>query len=204
MSVVSVVSVVATINNNSNELEDDPSLLFDKKKKRKSKIAPPATATAAEVKAEDSEPDHTYEFLLKRLYSLHNSMSKDRLRIVPPIVGMDGGKRTCISNFGQICDGINRDCEHLSLYISIEFFTPVSLNPERKLTLRGKFRPEQVEHIIRNYVSKYLVCQACKTYNTNLVRESRLHFIKCLTCQSQRSVEPLRPPTLAKKNQEEK
>ena len=139
------------------------------------------------------EEDYTYDFMIKRIYSMMTpSENTHKLRLVPPVVGMIGGKRCCISNFGQICEGMNRDYNHVSQYIAIEFSTVVSMNPDHKLILRGKYRTENIQTGLRSYIKKYVICDACKCYNTVLIKEDRVHFLKCNDCQSRRPVEPLR------------
>ena len=65
-----------------------------------------------------------------------------------------------------------------------------SLDPEGRLTFKGRFTPKQIESVVKKYMLAYVQCQMCKSFDTNLVKDSttRLTFIECNRCRARRSV----------------
>ena len=46
--------------------------------------------------------------------------------------------------------------------------------------------------ILRRYANEYVICNGCKSPDTNLSKENRLLFIRCEKCGSGRSVAPIK------------
>merc|ERR1712227_455420 len=80
--------------------------------------------------------------------------------------------------------------EHLIQFLFAELGTSGSIDGEKRLVLKGKFQPKQMESVLRRYILEYVTCKTCKSMNTELKRESanRLHFLSCKACGSTRSV----------------
>lgn len=136
-------------------------------------------------------PDYTYEFLLRRLYDqLPTSGTAARKLTLPvPQVGMVGTKRTCIVNFTIICSQIQRPDEHVKAYIAKELGAIVSQSGTNgQLIIKGRYKTTQIESIFRSYVSNYVTCSVCKNHHTELVKEDRLTFVKCLGCHTKQSL----------------
>ncbi len=80
--------------------------------------------------------------------------------------------------------------EHVMSYLNSELGVACSLDPEGKLTFKGIFKPKQIESVVRKYMLAYVQCQMCKSFDSNLVKDSvtRLTFIECKRCQARRSI----------------
>jgi len=109
-------------------------------------------------------------------------------------------KQSVLINFMSYCEAFNfykgdNIPEHQLLnpkdmliqFISSEASTQCNLNGENQLILNGKFRPEQIEHILSNYVKEYLYCSNCKTINSYLYRNKQLNYKYCNHCNSTRT-----------------
>jgi translation initiation factor 2 subunit 2 len=187
-----VISVVTTMDQQVMvKPEDEDEIVFTGK--RKPKKSAKATPTAPPIEA--VEPDYSYDYLLGRLYGMMQAPPKvpNKISLVPPVLGMIGSKRTCIANFAILCNGMNREPDHVSIYLQVEFCTNGSLNSKNELTLRGKFKVDQIQTGITSYISRYVKCVNCKRYNTHIIKEERLSFLECLDCQAKRTVESVRP-----------
>lgn len=81
--------------------------------------------------------------------------------------------------------------EHVMSYLNSELGVACSLDPEGKLTFKGIFKPKQIESVVRKYMLAYVQCQMCKSFDSNLVKDSmtRLTFIECNRCQARRSIQ---------------
>lgn len=139
-----------------------------------------------------------YESLLSRFFGIlkknNPELAGDRLgpkfRIPPPVCQREGSKKTLFANVQDISTVLQRNPEHLIQFLFAELGTLGSIDGEKRLVLKGKFQPKQMESVLRRYIIEYVTCKTCKSMNTELKRESanRLHFLNCRACGSTRSV----------------
>ncbi|EMG47680.1 SUI3 Eukaryotic translation initiation factor 2 subunit beta [Candida maltosa Xu316] len=144
----------------------------------------------------------SYPDLLSRFFTilktnnpeLAGDRSGPKFRIPPPIVQREGSKKTLFANVQEIATVLQRSPEHLIQYLFAELGTTGSIDGEKRLVLKGKFQPKQMESVLRRYIIEYVTCKTCKSMNTELKRESanRLHFLSCKACGSTRSVSSIK------------
>uniref|UniRef100_A0A7S3AM82 protein-synthesizing GTPase n=1 Tax=Haptolina ericina TaxID=156174 RepID=A0A7S3AM82_9EUKA len=176
------------------EPEDSASGIFGLKKKSKKKKPTPDEAQA--------QLDQSYRSLFSALQDmLHpdgEPSEKEKLKLPPPEVTKPNSKTACVVNFGSICTVINRSAEHVAAFVQTELGTTSSLDEQRSLRVQYA-NPKKMEQLIRRYVRDYVVCQACKSLNTSLVRSatSRLQFLQCAACNCERTVAPIERGFLA-------
>lgn len=147
---------------------------------------------------------YKYEDLLDRLFENLNkngldSEKNERLTIQPPKIGREGTKKTVYLNFTDTCIKLNRDKEHLLLYISTELGAFASIQNGGGLVLKGRYQPKGMENILRNYINEYVLCGSCGSAKTFLKKDSvtRLSFLLCQRCNASRSVNPIRQGYIA-------
>lgn len=143
-----------------------------------------------------------YDFLLSRFFTilkqnnpeLAGDRSGPKFRIPPPVCQREGSKKTLFANVQEISTVLQRNPEHLIQFLFAELGTSGSIDGEKRLVLRGKFQPKQMESVLRRYIIEYVTCKTCKSMNTELKRESanRLHFLSCKACGSTRSVSSIK------------
>lgn len=143
-----------------------------------------------------------YEFLLSRFFSilktnnpeLAGDRSGPKFKIPPPVCQREGSKKTLFANVQDIATVLQRNPEHLIQFLFAELGTSGSIDGEKRLVLKGKFQPKQMESVLRRYIIEYVTCKTCKSMNTELKRESanRLHFLSCKACGSTRSVSSIK------------
>ncbi|QPG76311.1 hypothetical protein FOA43_003697 [Brettanomyces nanus] len=206
---------------NGNDAVDDLTEGFEGlklKKKRKKKIVSKADESAdfekelaaAGVQEEDSgeiydekqkETFIPYISLLDRFYEVLREKNPEmaggqhqKLRIPPPEVARDGNKKTVFVNVQVIAHVLQRNPEHLIQYLFAELGTSGSIDGEKRLIIKGRFQAKNLESVLRRYIQEYVICQTCKSMNTELKREStnRLHFIVCKACGSTKSVSSIK------------
>lgn len=144
----------------------------------------------------------SYPDLLSRFFTilktnnpeLAGDRSGPKFRIPPPVVQREGSKKTMFANVQEIAMVLQRSPEHLIQYLFAELGTTGSIDGEKRLILKGKFQPKQMESVLRRYIIEYVTCKTCKSMNTELKRESanRLHFLSCKACGSTRSVSSIK------------
>lgn len=143
----------------------------------------------------------SYHDLLSRFFTilttnnpeLAGDRSGPKFRIPPPICQRDG-KKTIFANIQEISEKLQRSTEHLIQYLFAEFGTSGSVDGQKRLVIKGKFQPKQMENVLRRYILEYVTCKTCKSINTDLKKEqsNRLLFLVCKSCGSTRSVSSIK------------
>jgi len=135
-----------------------------------------------------SEP-YKIDYLIDKFYEEYNhiSQSDQKISLVKPSVILQN-KRTCISNFNEVCHKMNRPLEHVKSYFDDELSVTSSINANDSLIIVGIFQENKIISILKQYIEKYLICSQCKSCNTEIIKENRLHFVKCNKCFSKKSI----------------
>jgi translation initiation factor 2 subunit 2 len=186
---------------------------FTKKKKKKKVLQLNDIDESADYKENDNkliidsqqqqEPrdvdteDIPYEVMLQRLYQqLHDDnptlASRDHLnkKVKPPTITRLGTTRSCWSNFKSCCDSLQRESDHVQNFFLSELGATGSIDGDFRLIIKSKIISKTMEGLLRKYIDQYVRCYMCKSMDTYLERDqlTRLHFLKCRICTSQRSV----------------
>ncbi|SCU91883.1 LADA_0F12750g1_1 [Lachancea dasiensis] len=142
-----------------------------------------------------------YQDLLSRFFQtlrtnnpeLAGDRSGPKFRIPPPVCQRDG-KKTIFCNIQEISEKLQRNPEHLIQYLFAELGTSGSVDGQKRLVMKGKFMPKQMENVLRRYILEYVTCKTCKSINTDLRKEqsNRLFFLVCKSCGSTRSVSSIK------------
>ncbi|KAL0251647.1 hypothetical protein GEMRC1_000859 [Eukaryota sp. GEM-RC1] len=190
------------------------SFLGEKKKKKKKTRQ---TAEAEELKAamessatnlvEDevsisslqasADSPYAYKHLLTRLYDnlrrRNPELLSDRKKLImkPPRVGRESGRKTVWSNFKEIAHLLKRNPDHLMNFFLAEMGTTASVDGSDRMLIRGRYNEKEVESILRNYIMEFVICQICKSADTELTKESKLFFVNCNCCGATRSVQTI-------------
>ncbi|CAH6421160.1 Translation initiation factor IF2/IF5 [uncultured virus] len=139
--------------------------------------------------------NNTYEieFLVNKLYNeldankTENKTENKKLIIPRPEVVV-ANKKTCIQNFGKICEKLNRKMSDVQAFFDTELRIKSSINSEDRLIIPGIFRLSGIQNILINYIKNFLECKECGATNTFINKENRINFIKCNICLSQKSI----------------
>lgn len=147
----------------------------------------------------DHKSEYTYGDLLTRAHDMLESnnpdlVEKKRRNMKPPQLTRIGTKKTLWVNYHEICTMMQRPPEHVSQFFMAELSTEGNIDGSQRLVIRGKFVPKYIESLLRKYIVEYVTCQMCRSPNTELTRDSstRLQFVNCKDCGSNRSVSAIR------------
>ncbi|CEP62503.1 translation initiation factor eIF2 subunit beta LALA0_S05e07096g [Lachancea lanzarotensis] len=134
-----------------------------------------------------------FEVLRTNNPELAGDRSGPKFRIPPPVCQRDG-KKTIFCNIQEISEKLQRNPEHLIQYLFAELGTSGSVDGQKRLVMKGKFMPKQMENVLRRYILEYVTCKTCKSINTDLRKEqsNRLFFLVCKSCGSTRSVSSIK------------
>jgi|AGTN01.2.fsa_nt_gi Translation initiation factor 2, beta subunit (eIF-2beta)/eIF-5 N-terminal domain len=100
---------------------------------------------------------------------------------VPSAKLTQAGKKTIVTNFGDICDRLGRDQDAVAKYLLHELGTAGSRS-EGRITLNGTFQAQDVDAAIAKYVESFVMCKVCHLPDTRLLKEGKQTFIRCEAC----------------------
>ena len=161
--------------------------IFELPKKKKKKT------TDIGLSSVNRPDEYSYELTLQRLYSQLKADGKEilsdkkKLKLSAIQISKLGGKRIVWTNFGLVCKQVRRDISDISSYILSELDTKGSLKSSNGLVIYGKFSEKDLLHILKKYVTEYVLCKNCKGYNTSQTKDRKVKQITCMDCQSIRS-----------------
>ncbi|MEK6760654.1 MAG: translation initiation factor IF-2 subunit beta [Nanoarchaeota archaeon] len=130
-----------------------------------------------------------YEKLLDEAYGKvkqHESGTGERFEI-PKIEGHVEGKKTILTNFFSIVEHLRRSPEHFQKFILKELAASGQRDGDRMI-LNMKVPSSKINDKIQQYAKEFVICRECGKPDTELVKEDRLLFIKCLGCGAKHSV----------------
>jgi translation initiation factor 2 subunit 2 len=133
----------------------------------------------------------SYEQLLEKAYKEVKPVEAGSRFEIPKVKGHVEGTKTIITNFSQICDVLRRDKVHVTKYLYKELATSGKIDGER-LIFNRKLTSVKINEKIGQYASEFVICSECKKPDTELIKENRLMFIKCLACGAKKTVRAIR------------
>ena len=143
----------------------------------------------------DDNSDYHYDELLGRVFGILREKNpalgeKAKTIIKPPQVLREGTKKTVFANLMEICNAMHRPKRTRHAVLVGELGTGGTLDGQQRLVLKGRFLPKVFEGVLRHYFIDYVICNMCKSSDTQLVKEqaSRLSYCRCQACGASRSV----------------
>jgi translation initiation factor 2 subunit 2 len=150
--------------------------------------------------------EYTYTVLLDRIQSLIKKnnpyiISSGKVSIPEPVVHKVGPSRSAWLNFSDVCDTLARPTDHLYQYVLAELGVEGNLGGESQFLLKGRYNTKHIQSLLKNYVKDYVQCVNCRSSNTALKRDNsaRLQMISCISCGSERTVQPIKASVGKKK-----
>ncbi len=123
-----------------------------------------------------------YEDLLNQAYNKVKKPEGNGERFeIPKVEGHFEGKKTILTNFFQICSYIRRNPEHFQKFMLNELAVSGQREGDR-LVLNMNVPSLKINQKIEQYVKEFVLCKECGKPDTELSKEDRLSFIKCLAC----------------------
>lgn len=152
---------------------------------------------AAVCSEADLESQHaTYEELLERAIDTE-AVRPEKLRLSALQVLMKP-KQTLVANFGTICAQIRRPLAHPMLFMTTELGTTASVKGDGcGLVLRGRFKPNNVEVLLRRYINEFVKCTMCGSFNTEMRHDAsiRAQVQLCQHCHASHTLNAIHQPT---------
>jgi translation initiation factor 2 subunit 2 len=140
----------------------------------------------------DGEGVYDYYSLLGRINSLlgKTGQAHQKINIPPPQIAQVGSIKTTWINFEATVKSLNRGRDHFLQFVLAEMAVEGSLDGSGYLMIRGRFRTNQFEKIIRSYVDQYVTCKNCRSTYTELAknRANRMLVLRCNDCKAEKSI----------------
>lgn len=128
-----------------------------------------------------------YKILLKKAYSQIQINENKKININPPVISRISSKKVLWENFAKICSQLNRKIDHFLTFAKTELNSDCSLDENKALIIRGIYKPQQIQNIIRSYISIFVICKSCNCCQTEFAKNT----ITCNNCKSSRYVPPI-------------
>ncbi|MEK6918231.1 MAG: translation initiation factor IF-2 subunit beta [Nanoarchaeota archaeon] len=130
----------------------------------------------------------TYENLLEGIYKKVKKVESSNERFeIPKVEGHFEGKKTILTNFIQIASYIRRTPVHFQKYLLKELAVSGQTEGER-LVLNMKVPSAKITQKIEDYAKEFVICKECGKPDTELIKEERFMFVKCLACGAKHAV----------------
>jgi len=129
-----------------------------------------------------------YEKLLTQAYKKVKQVEGTGERFeIPKIDGHYQGKKTILTNFAQIASHLRRKPEHFLKFLLRELAASGHIEGDR-LVLNMKVPRTKIDQKIEMYVKEFVLCKECGKPDTEITKEDRLAFLKCLACGAKHSI----------------
>ena len=128
------------------------------------------------------------QFLIDRFYDKLGDVPKTKIKLKDPPHVKRVNRKTFFVNFEDYVSALRTTDNFLKRFIESEFSCSSSIDSNHILILDKIIHESKFMRAIKVYINKYLKCPQCKNTNTNIIRENRLNYIKCLTCLSKTNV----------------
>ncbi|MDD5253564.1 MAG: translation initiation factor IF-2 subunit beta [Candidatus Nanoarchaeia archaeon] len=106
---------------------------------------------------------------------------------IPKVTGHIEGNKTIVTNFGLVCDILNRDCNYVLKYLQRELATPAQLDNKR-LILGRKISSPMINEKIEKFTKTFVLCKECGKPDTQLIKQDNVLIIKCSACGAKHPV----------------
>jgi len=136
---------------------------------------------------------YDFECLINEAYESLETRTKTNL-VLPKVESYSTVTRLHWKNIMDYLKLINRTPEHFINYIKTE-------NPDKEISwmsgelnegiiIHGKFLKQQlINDIIIKYINSFVICSACKSYNTELIKKSsKLYYFECIDCEHNKNM----------------
>ncbi len=129
-----------------------------------------------------------YEKALDQAYEELPEVQETKQRLeIPKVKGLIQGNKTIISNFFNIANTVRRKPEHMFKYILKELATSGEIKGKYVIFNR-KVSASSINEKIEKYIDEFVICKECGKPDTQLIKEGKYVFLKCLACGAKYSV----------------
>jgi len=131
---------------------------------------------------------YDYDELLERARSqLPKEIFEHKRFDIPDLEIITVGKRTIVRNFGDIAEALNRKPDHIMKFLTRELATAGDIEG-RRAVFQGRFPDQKIVDRIQEYAREYVFCHECGKPDTHIIKQGRVHLLKCEACGARSSI----------------
>ncbi|BCS83151.1 eukaryotic translation initiation factor 2 subunit beta [Cotonvirus japonicus] len=134
------------------------------------------------------ELSYTYEDLLTKLTNSKTSDDIYKKVNLPSVNVSQKNRSSIIANFNKFPIKLNRDPTDIAKFFKEETGITNSINERGQLIIQGSLSANKCESIIRNYISKFVMCRQCKSTISIIMKDNGLNYLVCKQCQAKTSL----------------
>ena len=128
-----------------------------------------------------------YNKLLERVQKILPEKTGQHERFQMPVLdSFVEGNKTIVKNMNQAANYLNRDIKHIVKFLSRELATSATIEGGGRVVFVGKFINKIMNAKLEVYVNTYVKCRECKSPDTKIEAQDRVHIMKCMACQATR------------------
>lgn len=131
---------------------------------------------------------YQYDALLDRLYSRLPQRKSSKAYDIPQLELEYIGDHVVIRNFGYVCERLRREPRIVARFLLKELGAPGSLSEKNVLTIYRNIKAQSIINQYNRFLEMYVKCPTCKSYDTELIREGKIWYIRCLACGAVTSI----------------
>ncbi len=133
--------------------------------------------------------------LIDRAYTqLKSVVSNDKKGFCKPEI-KNLNRKSYIVNFMKFCDSVKRNPDDVKKFIdkdmnaTTSFITDNNMDEESSgLKFNNIYKSTIIMTSVTNYMKEYVLCNLCKSGNTEIKKNDRITYLVCMSCKSSRSV----------------
>jgi len=100
---------------------------------------------------------------------------------IPRADSLIQGKKTVMRGFTTLLKDLRRDKKHFLKYLMKETGSPITENGNN-IIISGKVNSIEMNKIIANYFSQFVLCAECGKPDTKIISERGTKMMKCEAC----------------------
>lgn len=133
----------------------------------------------------------SYEYMLDRLYNMLPSRLPGKAYDIPSLEIDYIGIHTIIKNFAYVCERLRRDPRITMRYFLKELGKPGGLDDRNNLVIYSTIKAQSIKELYNKFLEMYVRCPTCGSYDTELSREGKVFYMRCLACGAISYVKPI-------------
>ncbi len=134
---------------------------------------------------------YNYEALLSRAYTKLPIKRNSKAYDIPTLDVDYIGEHTMVKNFSHVCDRIRREPRIMMRFFLKELAMPGALDDKNNLVIYRKVTIKSLQELYNRFLESYVRCANCGSYDTELGREGKVWYIRCLACGAKTYVKPI-------------
>jgi translation initiation factor 2 subunit 2 len=128
-------------------------------------------------------------YLLERLFEKLEQNKPQRLIAVKP-KSEKINRKTHVTNFEIFCNSVKRDINSVKNYIDEQLDKNSSISSTGVLIIDRIYHQYEIDKVFMSYITSYVLCSEpkCGSGNTQLIKENRLTYLFCNTCNCKKAL----------------